>query len=603
MAARIEDYGLIGDMKGSALVSKSGDIDWVCVPRFDSEACLAALLGRDEHGRWGIRPTTRIRRSEQRYRGNTMILETDIECDAGRIRIVDFMPHGIERSDIVRIVEGVADEVLLEMILDARFGYGGCLPWVVRQDGVVTMVAGPDALHLRSSIEVTTTASRVSALFPVKQGERVTFVLSWAQSDRHPPEAIDPLAALARTEAYWRGWSDRCTYQGRWRDAVLRSLITLKALTYAPSGGIVAAPTTSLPEEIGGVRNWDYRYCWLRDATLTLHSLMIGGYADEAKAFRDWLARTVAGDPSRLQIMYGLAGERRLTEIEIDWLPGYEDSGPVRIGNAAWDQFQLDVYGETMSCFYTARKMGLGQVAEVWELLRALIENLERLWQRPDEGIWEVRGGGLRHFTHSKVEAWVAVDRTIRLIEEFGMGGAEAKHTLPHLHTLRERIHEDVCDRAWNKGVGAFTQSYGSEALDASVLTIPLVGFLPANDPRMVSTVRAIEKNLLRGGFVRRYSTELGLDGLPGDESPFLACSFWLADNYALQGRMAEAEELFERLLSIRNHLGLLAEEYDPITGRQIGNFPQGFSHLALIYTAGIIEKVGIGRLPLAPAA
>jgi GH15 family glucan-1,4-alpha-glucosidase len=603
MAARIDDYGFIGDMKGAALVSKGGDIDWVCVPRFDSEACMAALLGRDEHGRWAIRPTTRIRKSEQRYRGDTMILETEVECESGRFRIVDFMPVGNEGSDIVRLVEGVAGEVLLEMILDARFGYGGCLPWVVRHDGSVTMVAGPDALHLRSTVEVTTTASRVSALFPLKQGETATFVMSWTQSDRRTPEAIDPLAALGRTEAFWHEWSSRCTYQGRWRDAVLRSLIILKALTYAPTGGIVAAPTTSLPEEIGGVRNWDYRYCWLRDSTLTLHSLMVGGYADEAKAFRDWLARTVAGDPSRLQIMYGVAGERRLTEIEIGWLPGYEESRPVRIGNGAWDQFQLDVYGETMSCLYTARKMGLGQIGEAWELVRALTENLEKLWQRPDEGIWEVRGGGLRHFTHSKVEAWVAVDRMARLIEEFGMGGHEAKQWLPHLHTLRERIHEDVCDRAWNEGIGAFTQSYGSDALDASVLTIPLVGFLPARDPRMVSTVRAIEKKLLRGGFVRRYSTELGLDGLPGDESPFLACSFWLADNYALQGRIAEAEELFERLLSIRNHLGLLAEEYDPIAGRQLGNFPQGFSHLALIYTAGIIENVGIGRWPQSSAA
>jgi GH15 family glucan-1,4-alpha-glucosidase len=595
MAARIDDYGFIGDMKGAALVSKRGDIDWVCMPRFDSEACMAALLGRDEHGRWAIRPTTRVLKSEQRYRGDTLILETDVECASGRFRIVDFMPVGTEGSNIVRLVEGVAGEALLEMILDARFGYGGCLPLVVRGNGAVTMVAGPDALHLRSSVDVTTTASRISALFPIKRGETVMFVASWAQSGRRIPDAIDPLAALARTEAYWREWSSRCTYEGRWRDAVLRSLITLKALTYAPTGGIVAAPTTSLPEEIGGIRNWDYRYCWLRDATLTLHSLMVGGYADEAKAFRDWLARTVAGDPSRLQIMYGVAGERRLAEIEIDWLPGYEESRPVRIGNGAWDQFQLDVYGEAMSCLYTARKMGLGQEAEAWELIRALVENLEKLWQRPDEGIWEVRGG-VRHFTHSKVEAWVAVDRMARLIDEFGMGGAEAKQRLPHLHTLRERIHEDVCDRAWNSGIGAFTQSYGSDALDASVLTIPLVGFLPADDPRMVSTVRAIEKKLLRGGFVRRYSTELGLDGLPGDESPFLACSFWLADNYALQGRTAEAEELFERLLSIRNHLGLLAEEYDPIAHRQLGNFPQGFSHLALIYTAGTIENIGIGR-------
>src|SRR6516165_2636396 len=603
MASRIEDYGLIGDMKGAALVSRYADIDWLCVPRFDSDASMAALLGRDEHGRWAIRPTTRMRKHEQRYRGDTLVLETDIECDGGKFRVIDFMPPGTERSDVVRIVEGLAGEVFMEMILEARFGYGSSIPWIKHQDDVISIIAGPDALHLRSSVEVKTSASRVSALFTIKKGDTVTFVASWAPSDRRIPDALDPRASLAATESFWREWSGHCTYKGRWRDAVLRSLITLKALTYAPTGGIVAAPTTSLPEEIGGVRNWDYRYCWLRDATLTLHSLMVGGYADEAKAFRDWLARTVAGDPSRLQIMYGLAGERRLTEIEIAWLPGYEESRPVRIGNAAWDQFQLDVYGETMSCLYTARKMGLSQVAEAWEMPRALIENLERLWQRPDEGIWEVRGGGLRHFTHSKVEAWVAVDRMIRLIEEFGMGGPEAKQRLPHWHTLRERIHEDVCDRAWNQGIGAFTQSYGSEALDASVLTIPLVGFLPADDHRMVSTVRAIEKNLMRGGLVRRYSTELGLDGLPGDESPFLACSFWLADNYALQGRMTEAEELFERLLSIRNHLGLLAEEYDPIDGRQLGNFPQGFSHLALIYAAGVIENEGIKRHPRQPAA
>src|SRR5215475_2275888 len=566
MASRIEDYGLIGDMKGSALVSRYADIDWLCVPRFDSDASMAALLGRDEHGRWAIRPTTRMRKHEQRYRGDTLVLETDIECDGGKFRVIDFMPPGMERSDVVRIVEGLEGEVFMEMILEARLGYGSSLPWIKRQDDVISIIAGPDALHLRSSVEVKTSVSRVAALFTIKQGEAVTFVASWAPSDRRTPDALDPRASLAATETFWREWSGHCTYKGRWRDAVLRSLITLKALTYAPTGGIVAAPTTSLPEEIGGVRNWDYRFCWLRDATLTLHSLMVGGYAEEAKAFRDWLARTVAGDPSRLQIMYGLAGERRLTEIEVGWLPGYEESRPVRIGNAAWEQFQLDVYGETMSCLYTARKMGLGQVAETWDILRALIENLERLWQRPDDGIWEVRGGGLRHFTHSKVEAWVAVDRMIRLIEEFGMGGPEAKNALPHMHALSERIHEDVCARAWNEGIGAFTQSYGADALDASVLTIPLVGFLPAGDPRMVSTVRAIEKKLLRGGFVRRYSTELGLDGLPGDESPFLACSFWLADNYALQGRVEEAEELFERLLAIRSKLGLLAVNDAPIT-------------------------------------
>jgi GH15 family glucan-1,4-alpha-glucosidase len=593
MASRIEDYGLIGDMKGAALVSRNADIDWLCVPRFDSEACLAALLGRDEHGRWSIRPTTVVRKRKQRYRGETLILETEFECDGGAVRIIDFMSPNTERSDVVRIVQGTAGEVRLEMILDARFGYGANRPWVKPQDGTVTLTAGPDALHLRSSIDVKTTASRVSALFLIKQGKTASFVLSWAPSDRPPPEAVDPSKALVQTEAYWRDWAGRCTYQGRWRDEVLRSLLTLKTLTYAPTGGIVAAPTASLPEEIGGVRNWDYRYCWIRDATLTLHSLLVGGYVDEACAWRGWLARAEAGDPARLQIMYGLAGERRLTEFELDWLPGYEESRPVRIGNGAWNQFQLDIYGETLGCLYAARKAGLPPIEETWRLLWALIEHLEKIWQRPDEGIWEVRGGGLRHFTHSKVLAWVAVDRAIRLNEEFGVGGDEWRSMLPHLHALRERIHDDVCDRAWNEGIGAFTQSYGAEALDASVLIIPHVGFLPADDPRMVSTVRAIEKNLMRRGFVQRYAPELGLDGLPGDESPFLACSFWLADNYALQGRLDEAEELFERLLSIKNHLGLLAEEYDPIARRHIGNFPQAFSHLALITTAHLIENGG----------
>jgi len=590
MASRIEDYGLIGDTQGAALVSRSGDIDWLCLPRFDSEACLAALLGRDEHGRWGIRPTVDVRKRRQRYRDDTLILETEVECDGGAVRVIDFMPPSTARSDVIRIIEGISGEVPLEMILDARFGYGANRPWIKPRDGLVTLTAGPDSLHLRASVPVKVNGARVAALFSVKAGETVWFGLTWTSSDRPPPDPIDKAQALADTEAYWREWVSRCTYQGRWRDAVVRSLITLKALTYSPTGGIVAAPTTSLPEEIGGVRNWDYRFCWLRDATLTLHALMAGGYVDEARAWRDWLARTVAGDPTRLQIMYGVAGERRLTELELDWLPGYEESRPVRIGNGAWDQHQLDVYGETFSCLYAAHKAGLTTEPEAWDVLLGVAQHVEKVWQRPDEGIWEVRGGGLRHFTHSKVEAWVAVDRVIGLIEEFDVGGPGARAMLPHLHALRGRIHEDVCDRAWNEGLGAFTQSYGADALDASVLTIPHVGFLPANDPRMVSTVKAIEKHLMRGGFVRRYATELGLDGLAGDESPFLACSFWLADNYALEGRLEEATELFERLLSIKNHLGLLAEEYDPIAARQIGNFPQGFSHLSLIYSANLID-------------
>jgi GH15 family glucan-1,4-alpha-glucosidase len=601
MASRIEDYGLIGDTKGSALVSRTGDIDWLCVPRFDSEAAFAALLGRDEHGRWGFRPTTPIRKNRQRYRGDSLILETEFECDGGKVRIIDFMPPSIDRSDVVRIIEGVSGEVELEMIFDVRFGYGANLPWVQPRDGCVSLTAGPDAMHLCSSVEVKPGASGVSALFTVKAGETVSFVAMWAPSDRPPPEPIDAVRVLAETEAYWKEWAGHCTYKGAHREAVLRSLITLKGLTYSITGGIVAAPTASLPEEIGGVRNWDYRYCWLRDATLTLHALMAGGYAEEARAWRDWLARTVAGDPAELHIMYGIAGERRLTEIEIDWLPGYESSRPVHVGNAAWDQFQLDVYGETFSALYSARKMGLPAWQGGWPAYRAAVEHLERVWQMPDEGIWEVRGGGQRHFTHSKVMAWVGIDRALRSIDEFHLGGDEGKELLPHLRALRERIHEDVCNRAWNDGVGAFTQSYGGEALDASVLIIPHVRFLPADDPRMVSTVRAIERKLMRKGFVQRYSPELGLDGLPGDESPFLACSFWLADNYAFQGRLVEAQELFERLLSIRNHLGLLAEEYDPIAGRQIGNFPQAFSHLALIYSARVIDDAIARKQSKAP--
>ena len=594
MASRIEDYGLIGDMKGAALVSRSGDIDWMCVPRFDSEACFAALLGHDEHGRWAIRSTAAVRKREQRYRGETLILETKVECDGGLFCIIDFMPPNRDRSDVVRIVQGLAGEVRLEMILDVRFGYGANRPWVKSYDDAVSLIAGPDALHLRSSVTVNASASQVSAVFSIQQGKTVTFVASWAPSGRGLPEAIDPGKALLQTETYWRNWAGRCTYQGRWRDEVLRSLLTLKALTYEPTGGIVAAPTASLPEEIGGVRNWDYRYCWIRDATLTLQSLLIGGYVDEACGWRDWIARAVAGDPARLQIMYGLAGERRLIESELGWLPGYQGSAPVRVGNGAWNQFQLDMYGEVLGCVYAARKAGLPPIKESPQLLWLLVEHLEKVWQRPDEGIWEVRGGGLRHFTHSKVLAWVGIDRAIRLNEEFGVGGEEWRSMLPHLRGLRQRIHEDVCDRAWNEKIGAFTQSYGGEVLDASVLILPHVGFLPADDPRMVSTVRAIETKLMRRGFVQRYAPELGLDGLPGDESPFLACSFWLADNFAMQGRLDEAEELFQRLLSIKNHLGLLAEEYDPIAGRHIGNFPQAFSHLALITTAYLIENRGV---------
>jgi GH15 family glucan-1,4-alpha-glucosidase len=592
MAALIEDYGLIGDTRGAALISKGGDIDWLCLPRFDSEACFAALLGRDEHGRWGLRPTESIVSREQRYRDNTMVLETDFHVASGSVRIVDFMPVAEGRSDVIRIVDGLSGEVELETRLEPRFGYGESLPWVQRRgDFEASLTAGPDSIHLRSTVEVKTGPGSLNATFSVKAGASVAFVASWAPGAGGAPPPLHPIRALTDTERYWREWAGRCAYEGRWRDAVLRSLLTLKTLTYAPTGAIIAAPTTSLPEELGGVRNWDYRYCWLRDSGLTLHAFMVGGYVEEARAYRDWLARTMAGDPSKLQIMYGIAGERRLTEASLDWLPGYEESRPVRIGNGAWDQFQLDVYGETLSCLYAARKMGLPGVPEAWDFARGMLAHLERVWQWPDEGIWEVRGEKTRHFTHSKVEAWVAVDRAIGLIEEFGLLGFDGPSMLPHLRAFRERIRDEVLERAWHPGIGAFTQAYGYEALDASVLVMPLVGFLDATDPRIVSTVEVIEKNLMRGGLVRRYDTGLGYDGLPGDESPFLACSFWLADVYALQGRTAEAEALFERLLELRNGLGLLSEEYDPMAQRHIGNFPQGFSHLTLIQTADLLES------------
>ena len=594
MASKIEDYGLIGNTCTCALVSRSGSIDWLCAPRFDSDACFAALVGYDEHGRWALRPTVRLRETRQRYRGDTMVLETELLCDGGVVRIIDFMPMG-GRCDIVRIVEGVEGEVPIEMLLDVRFGYGADAPLIEMTRDGTRFLAGPDALILRGPLALAQQGRRVSALLQVRKGDRIPMELAWFPAHDQPPAPVDAEQALASTESYWRMWAGRCTYQGRWRDAVVRSLLTLKALTYAPTGGIVAAPTTSLPEEIGGVRNWDYRFCWLRDASLTLDAFMIGGYVDEARAFRDWLIRATAGDPADLQIMYGIDGFRRLTEFDLPWLPGYEGSKPVRVGNAASGQFQLDVYGEVLSAIYAARRMGLPGTMEGWKATKELMAFMEDAWQRPDDGIWEVRGGR-RHFTHSKVMAWVAVDRTVRAIREQGAGGDEGAKMLPHLSALAERIHAEVCERGFNPRVGAFTQSYGSADLDASVLVIPHFGFLPGSDPRVQGTVAAIEKKLVRDGFVLRYATEAGADGLPGSEGAFLACSFWLADNYALGGRLGDAEALFERLLSLRNHLGLLAEEYEPRLQRQIGNFPQAFSHLALIVTAQIIEATSQRR-------
>ena len=595
MASKIEDYGMIGNTLTAALVSRSGSIDWLCAPRFDSDACFTALIGYDEHGRWGIAPTVRVREKRQRYRDDTLVLETEFVCDGGAARVVDFMPAGDGRCDVVRIIEGIDGEVPLEMLLDVRFGFGADAPLIEKTADGLCFLAGPDALVLRSAAALQSDGKRVSAYLNVRKGDRIPLELTWFPSHESPPPRLDIDKALAATESYWRTWAARCTYEGRWRDAVLRSLITLKAMTYAPTGGIVAAPTSSLPECIGGVRNWDYRFCWLRDASLTLDAFMIGGYVEEARAFRDWLLRAIAGDPADLQIMYNIAGARRLTEFELDWLPGYEGSKPVRVGNAASGQFQLDVYGEVMAAIYAARRMGLKGTDAGWRAIRDLVTFLETAWQKPDDGIWEVRGGR-RHFTHSKVMAWVAFDRLVRAIDEFGLGGDEGKAMRAHLGALRERIHAEVCDRGFNPRIGAFTQSYGADALDASVMVIPHYGFLPGTDPRMRGTVAAIEKELVRDGFVLRYGTEHGTDGLPGSEGAFLACSFWLADNYAFAGRIAEAEELFERLLALRNHLGLLSEEYDPKLQRLISNFPQAFSHLALILTARIIESASQKR-------
>jgi GH15 family glucan-1,4-alpha-glucosidase len=587
MASRIEDYGLIGNMRTAALISQTGSLDWLCVPRFDSGACFASLLGYDEHGHWSIMPTYAARERHARYRSNTLILETDIVCDSGTVRLVEFMPPG-DRPDVIRIVQGLEGEIPMQMVLLARFDYGANKPWATRTSGGFRLVAGPDAVLIRSPVDMRESDRGVVSHFTIKKGEQLAFVFTWYPSHLPEPAVSDVEKDLADTEYFWREWTGRCKYEGDWRDAVLRSLITLKALTYAPTGAIVAAPTMALPEDLGGVRNWDYRFCWLRDATLTLQALMVGGYIEEATAFRDWLLRAAAGDPRQVQIMYDIEGGRRLTEIELPWLPGYEDSRPVRMGNAAHDQFQLDVFGETIGAVYQARQLGMRPHPDVFRSAKELIEYVAEVWQHPDDGIWEVRGGR-KHFTYSKVMAWVAVDRAVRLLSE--EGDPRAADMLPWLQALRERIHDEVCQRGFHPRLNAFTQYYGSETLDASILLIPHVGFLPATDPRMQGTIAAVERTLLRDGFVLRYSTEHNVDGLAGSEGAFLACSFWLADNYAFSGRMNEADQLMERLLSLRTPLGLLAEEYDPARKRLIGNFPQGFSHLALINSAHLLSE------------
>ena len=585
MPLRIEDYGIIGDTQTVALVGRDGSIDWLCLPHFDSGACFAALLGDPGHGRWLIQPAAAGHCVARRYREGTLILESDFRTDEGAVRIIDFMTPRHGEPDLIRIVEGLEGEVRMRMELIVRFDYGSVVPWVRRLDGHLRAIGGPDALSLWTRVPTHGVGLTTQAEFVVRAGERVPFLLMWHPSVTGSPPPFDAVDALDDTERWWKEWSQRCTYEGPWREQVQRSLITLKALTFAPTGGIVAAPTTSLPECIGGVRNWDYRYCWLRDATYTLYALMIGGYTGEAAAWRNWLLRAVAGDPSSLHIMYGMRGERRLPELELPWLPGYEGSRPVRVGNAAATQLQLDVFGEVMDALHLARRAGLADDPDGWALQRALMVQLERVWCEPDEGIWEVRGPR-RHFTHSKVMAWVAFDRAIKAVERYGAAGP-----VERWRELRQDVHDEVCREGFDPRRNTFTQYYGSEDLDASLLMIPLVGFLPATDSRVLGTVAAIEKELLWNGFVQRYRPKKHIDGLPEGEGAFLACTFWLADNYALQGRRDEAMAVFERLLGLCNDLGLLAEEYDPHARRHLGNFPQAFSHVMLINTARNLSR------------
>ena len=585
---RIEDYALIGDTQTAALVGRNGSIDWLCLPRFDSGACFAALLGRHEHGRWLLGPADGGLASSRRYRGDSLVLETTFTTGQGTVRLIDCMPPRDRDPDVVRVVEGVSGRVPMRMELAIRFDYGRSIPWVRRLDGRLYAVAGPDAVVLDTPAATRGEDLVTVADFSVGAGERVPFVLEWHPSHTPPGRTIRAGDALADTQRWWEQWVGQCTYDGEWRDAVVRSLVTLKALTYAPTGGIVAAPTTSLPEQLGGVRNWDYRFCWLRDATFTLYALMSAGYQDEAQAWRDWLLRAVAGSPSDLQIMYGCAGERRLPELVLDWLPGYEGARPVRIGNAAVGQFQLDVFGEVMDSLHQARRIGIPPDPFAWGLQLALMEFLESRWREPDEGIWEVRGPR-RHFTHSKVMAWVAADRAVKAVERFGVDGP-----VQRWRQLREEIKAEVCERGWDPWRQTFTQSYGSTELDAALLMVPLVGFLPADDDQVRGTVAAIERELCEDGFVHRYSqSDHSIDGLPPGEGAFLACTFWLADNYALAGRRDEARTTFERLLALRNDVGLLAEEYDVAARRQVGNFPQAFSHLPLINTARNLTLAG----------
>jgi GH15 family glucan-1,4-alpha-glucosidase len=584
MPLPIENYALIGDCHTAALVGSDGSIDWLCLPRFDSGACFAALLGGPEHGRWLLAPAAAVREVRRKYRGDSLILDTEFDTEQGCVRVIDFMPLSNKRWDIVRIVEGVSGEVDVRMELRVRFDYGSIVPWVHRAGDILLLTAGPDTLELAASVAVEGENMKTVAEFRLRAGERQSFVLNYRPSHADTQAAIDADEALTESQRLWREWSAGCTYQGRWRDPVVRSLITLKALTYKPTGGLIAAPTTSLPEQPGGVRNWDYRYCWLRDATFALNALLLAGYEDEAAAWREWLLRSVAGSPDDLQILYGVTGVRRLDEYVLPWLPGYEKSSPVRVGNAAAKQFQLDVYGEIMDTLHLARAAGLPPEPEAWKVQVALLQFLESHWELPDEGLWEVRGPR-RHFTHSKVMAWVAFDRAIKDAEQDGLEGP-----IELWRELRDAIHAQVCAKGFDSQRNSFVQSYDSQFLDASLLLIPQVGFLPADDPRVIGTIAAIEKNLVLDGLVSRYSTVTNVDALPAGEGAFLPCSFWLADSYLLTGRRQEAEALFERLLALSNDVGLFAEEYDTASKRMLGNFPQALTHMALVNTARLLS-------------
>lgn len=580
MATRIEDYALLGDCQGAALVSIEGSIDWLCLPRFDSDACFAALLGTEENGFWKIAPVSPVRSVRRAYRPGSLTLETELTTDEGTVVLVDFMAIGEPTADLVRIVVGKTGVVPMRMELAIRCGYGMTVPWVQKIPNGIQAIAGPDLFRLTTPARLHGEDLRTLAEFTVCPGDRVPFVFDWFPSNLVPPPPVDPEVAFERCEGFWSAWTSKAKVWGPYAEQVKRSLITLKALTYEPTGGIVAAPTTSLPEWIGSVRNWDYRYCWVRDATFTLYSLLSAGYVDEARAWRDWLLRAAAGAPSQLQILYGIAGERRLVEVELGWLSGYEASYPVRIGNKAAEQLQLDVYGELMDTLYIAAEAGLANTDAGWALQRALVRHLETVWMLPDSGIWEVRGPP-RHFVHSKIMCWVAFDRAVKACERWGAPGP-----VERWRRVRDEIHAEICAQGFEPSINSFVQHYGAMEPDASLLVLPIVGFLPPDDPRIIGTVEAVERMLMKDGLVLRYLPEPTVDGLPGAEGAFLACSFWLADALVVLGRTEDARVLFERLLGLSNDLGLLAEEYDPVAKRMLGNFPQALSHVALVNTA-----------------